>query len=96
MSMRADDRIPDEVLLLMETSIDEWVDASSDEMDAFRRVMDGYRSHLGTASEPAYREQLAATYVRLVVACREKLLDRTRRAALERCAQGWPYVETAA
>jgi hypothetical protein len=96
MSMRVDDRIPDEVLLLMETSVDEWVDPASDEIATFRRIMERYRSHLGTASEPAYREELAATYVRLVVAPRERLLDRARRGALERCAQGMPYTEAAA
>lgn len=96
MSVRADDRIPDEVLLLMETSVDEWVEPSSVEMDAFRRCMDRYRNHLGTANEPADREELAATYTRLVVAFRERLLDHSRRDAIERCAQGWPYVESAA
>ena len=95
MSMRVDDRIPDEVLLLMETSVDEWIDPASGDMVAFRRIMDRYRSHLGTASEPEHRQELAATYTRLVVAARERLLDRTRRGALERCAQGMPYSEAA-
>lgn len=96
MSMRVDDRIPDEVLLLMETSVDEWVEPSSDEMATFRGIMARYRSHVGTASEPAYREELAAAYVGLVGAPRERLLDRARRGAVERCAQGMPYVEVAA
>jgi hypothetical protein len=93
MSIRVDDRIPDEVLLLMETSVDEWVDAWSDEMLVFRAAADGYRSHLGTASEPAYRQALATTYLELVAPSRERLLDRPRREAIERCAQGFPYVE---
>lgn len=96
MSIRADDRIPDDVLLLMETSVDEWIDPSSDEMLVFRRIVEGYRSHLGTASEPAYRQELATTYIRLVAASRERLLDRLRREAVERCTRGFPYVEAAA
>ncbi len=95
MSIRVDDRIPDEVLLLMETSIDEWFDRSSDELLDFRRIVDGYRSHLGTAAEPAFRQELASAYVRLVPASEERLLDRLRRQALARCAQGFPYVEAA-
>jgi hypothetical protein len=93
--MRMDDRIPDEVLLLMETSVDEWIDPASDEMVAFRRIMERYRSHVGTASEALFREELAATYMRLVVTPRERLLDRARRGALERCARGMPYSEAA-
>jgi hypothetical protein len=96
MSTRADGRIPDEVLLLMETSVDEWVDPSSHEMVVFRAVIENYRNHLETAGEPALREQLAATYIRLVAASRETLLDRARRVALERCTQGLPYTEAAA
>jgi len=94
--MRMDDRIPDEVLLLMETSVDEWIDSASDEMVAFRRIMERYRTHLGTAGEPECRQELAAAYLRLVVAPRERLLDRARREALERCAQGMPFGEAAA
>jgi hypothetical protein len=96
MSTRADDRIPDEVLLLMETSVDEWVDASSDQLAIFLAIMAEYRGHLGTANEPAYRELLACAYIGLVAASREMLLDGARRAAVERCAHGLPYVEAAA
>ncbi len=95
MSTRADDRIPDEVLLLMETSVDEWVEASTDEMVVFRRIIDDYRGHVGMASEPAYRQELARAYSRLVPRSSERLLDRRRRDALERCAQGFPYAEAA-
>jgi hypothetical protein len=96
MSMRVDDRIPDEVLLLMETSVDEWIDPASGEMDTFRLIMERDRTHLGTAGEAAFREELAATYIGLVSPSRERLLERTRREALQRCTQGLPYAEAAA
>jgi hypothetical protein len=94
MSIRATDRIPDDVLLLLETSVDEWID-TEDELLHFRRVLECYREHVGTAGEPACRETLAVSYLELIPADEEGMLDTSQRAAIQRCAEGLPYAETA-
>jgi hypothetical protein len=94
MSIRATDRIPDDVLLLLETSVDEWIDVEDDLQD-FRRVLDHYRAHVGTASEPACREALALAYLELIPSEEEGMLDPSQRAAINRCAEGLPYTEPA-
>jgi hypothetical protein len=94
MSIRATDRIPDDVLLLLETSVDEWID-TEEELLRFRHMLERYREHIGTAYEPVHREALAATYLELVPVEEEDLLDAGQRSAIERCAQGMPYTETA-
>jgi len=91
MDLRIEDRIPHDVLLLMETSVDELVAPESEEVSRFRRSLRSYRDHVGTPGEPDHRRSLAEAYVGLVTRQHEPLLDRGQREAIERCARGFPY-----
>jgi hypothetical protein len=94
MSSKSDAAIPNDVLVILECSVDARFVPQSAEHRAFSAVMQGYRNQVDTADESTYRKALADRYRNLVSSQEETLLSRRQRDALERCADGLPYAET--
>jgi hypothetical protein len=82
-------RIPDDVLDAVAASIRP-IDHDSSRLI---RVLEAYGQRVDRPEEPLFRARLAELYCQRMPAERDRLLTCEQNRALERCAEGAPYVE---
>ena len=86
MTNDAEGRIPQELLEIMDVS----VERNTEHGRLFHMAVTAYERHIGQPDEPTYRQRVAGLFCGLP-GDRDNLMEQQQRRALEGCAEGLPY-----